>query len=83
MSEAEVGAVAGLWRFPVSAMAGEALDTLDIRDGVVGDRIFGVHDARTGEIASLGRNQRFVTMPNGFARYAEPDGIELSADGIV
>ena len=46
-------------------------------------RIFGVHDARTGEIASLGRNQRFVTMPNGFARYAEPDGIELSADGIV
>lgn len=84
MSEVEVGIVAGLWRFPVSSMAGEELDTLKTgRNGVVWHRIFGVGDARKGEIALPGRNQRFVTVPNGFARYAGPDGIELSADGIA
>ena len=83
MTMPEAGGIAGLWRYPVSSMAGEALDTIDIgNDGIIGDRIFGVRDARTGEIASPGRNQRFVTVPNGLARYAEPDGIELSADGL-
>lgn len=79
----QAGTIAGLWRYPVSSMAGEALAELAIgEDGVVGDRIFGVRDAHTGTIASPGRNHRFVTVPNGFARYVEPDGIELSADGL-
>jgi uncharacterized protein YcbX len=38
MSEA-VGAVTGLWRFPVKSMRGEKVETAEVTDrGVVGDR---------------------------------------------
>jgi uncharacterized protein YcbX len=37
-----VGRVAGLWRYPVKSMAGEALDAIDVSwDGLAGDRRWG------------------------------------------
>src|SRR5262249_45202590 len=39
--------VAELWRYPVKSLAGEALDTVDILpDGIPGDRVVQVYDAR-------------------------------------
>jgi uncharacterized protein YcbX len=39
--------VAELWRYPVKSLAGERLDRAEIRpDGVVGDRLVQVYDAR-------------------------------------
>ena len=39
--------VAELWRYPVKSLAGEQLDAVDILlDGIPGDRVVQVHDAR-------------------------------------
>lgn len=75
------GAVAELWRYPVSSMAGEQLDQLDVdAAGVAGDRIWGLLDAATGRIASPGREKHFVGVPRAYARAME-GGIALSLDG--
>jgi uncharacterized protein YcbX len=52
VSEA-VGAIEGLWRFPVKSMPGEKLDAVDVtEDGLLGDRAYGVIDTDTGKALS-------------------------------
>ncbi len=77
------GTVSSLWRYPVSSMGGERLETMPLAaDGVVGDRIWGLIDAATDRIASPGREKHFVTVPHGHARLAaDPACVEVSADG--
>ena len=49
---AMIGKVAALWRYPASSLAGEALDAAIVDShGVEGDRLFGVVDAISGDIA--------------------------------
>jgi len=75
------GKVAELWRYPVSSMAGEQLDQLEVdAGGVAGDRIWGLLDAATGRIASPGREKHFLGVPRAHAR-AVGEGIALSLDG--
>jgi hypothetical protein len=80
---AAVGVVSALWRYPVSSMGGERLETMSLhQDGVVGDRIWGLVDAANERIASPGREKHFVTVPHGHARLAvDPGHVEISADG--
>lgn len=52
------GTIAGLWRYPVKSMAGEALDVAVMTDrGVLGDRSYAIIDAADGKVAS-GKNPR-------------------------
>ena len=75
------GTVAELWRYPVSSMAGEQLDQLDVdAAGVAGDRIWGLIDAATGRIASPGREKHFIGVPGAHAK-AMAEGVALSLDG--
>jgi uncharacterized protein YcbX len=75
------GAVAELWRYPVSSMAGEQLARLQIEaGGVAGDRIWGLLDAATGRIASPGREKHFVGVPRAHAKVTG-EGVVLSLDG--
>lgn len=75
------GKVAELWRYPVSSMAGEQLDQLQLdAGGVAGDRIWGLLDAATGRIASPGREKHFIGVPRAYAK-AMGAGIALSLDG--
>lgn len=75
------GQVTELWRYPVSSMAGERLDQLDVdAAGVAGDRIWGLLDAATGRIASPGREKHFIGVPRAYAKAME-EGIALSLDG--
>ena len=75
------GQVTELWRYPVSSMAGEQLDQLDVDAvGVAGDRIWGLLDAATGRIASPGREKHFVGVPRAHAK-AMGEGVALSLDG--
>jgi uncharacterized protein YcbX len=75
------GAVAELWRYPVSSMAGEQLTELQVESsGVAGDRIWGLLDAATGRIASPGREKHFVGVPRAHAKVTG-EGIALSLDG--
>jgi len=76
-----MGQVAELWRYPVSSMAGERLDQLQVDgSGVAGDRIWGLLDAATGRIASPGREKHFIGVPRAHAK-ATGEGVALSLDG--
>ena len=47
-----LGRVAELWRYPASSLGGERLETMLVEPlGVLGDRLYGLVNARTGEIA--------------------------------
>lgn len=60
----DTGRVTELWRYPVSSLAGERNDAMDIgANGVVGDRRFGVVDATTGEPGSPDTAARWHRLP--------------------
>jgi len=85
-----VGAVRGLWRFPVKSMQGEELDAADLTEGgIVGDRAYAVMDRETGKVASakhpklwpdLLQCRAAFTRPPRRGEEAPPVRIEL-ADG--
>ncbi len=64
--------LAGLWRYPVKSLGGEALHTVQLTaDGVLGDRTVHVRDAR-GPLTGRTRH-RLLTLPVDTA----PDGAPL------
>lgn len=86
---AVVGRVARLWRYPASSLGGESLPELTVgTDGAVGDRLFGLVDAATGEIAKPDANSKWHGVPSIAARLVDgklevrtPDGKWLAAPG--
>ena len=53
--------VAGLWRYPVKSMQGEALESLELTPGgIKGDRRFGLLDLESGTIISAKRDGRLL-----------------------
>jgi len=53
--------VSGLWRHPVKSFQGERVDTAVLeRDGILGDRRWGVRDQRTGRILTARRMPRLL-----------------------
>ena len=91
-----VGAVAGLWRFPVKSMRGERLEQAELTEhGLVGDRAFALIDAETGKVVSaksvklfpglLGCRAAFVEPPRAGGglppvRIVLPDGTSVTSD---
>ena len=91
-----VGAVAGLWRFPVMSMRGELLEQAEFTElGLVGDRAYALIDADTGKVVSakstrlfpglFGCRAAFVEPPRSGGelppvRIALPDGTSVSSD---
>jgi hypothetical protein len=62
-AEGRVGAVAGLWRFPVKSMGGERLDEAELTGrGIAGDRAFAVIDVETGKVVSAKSVRLFPQM---------------------
>ncbi len=77
-----VGRVAGLWRYPASSLGGEALDAIDINaSGVAGDRLFGLIDAATGEIARPDANRKWHGVPRIAARLSRDGALEIRVPG--
>ena len=53
--------VAGVWRHPVKSMQGEALDAAVLeRDGIAGDRAWGVVDRSSGLVLNAKREGRLL-----------------------
>lgn len=91
-----VGAIAGLWRFPVKSMRGEWLEQAELTErGLVGDRAYALVDTDTGKVVSaksvrlfpdlLGCRAAFVEPPRSGGqlppvRIALPDGTSVSSD---
>jgi uncharacterized protein len=76
-----IGRLQAIWRYPVSSLCGESLASAEIDgDGVRGDRLAGVVDSSTGEIAAPEKKRRWRAAPEIEARLAGP-GIELRLPG--
>ncbi|OLP45409.1 MOSC domain-containing protein [Rhizobium oryziradicis] len=55
-----IGQIAEIWRYPVSSLGGEQLQTVDITTtGIVGDRQFGLFETSTGKTASPENDSRW------------------------
>jgi uncharacterized protein len=86
-----VAAVAGLTRYPVKSLQGEALDAVSLyEDGVGGDRRFAFRDLETGRIASAKQPRPWRALLDLTAHTAgegvvvrTPAGVELSIEDPV
>jgi uncharacterized protein len=68
-----VGAVAGLWRFPVKSMRGERLEQAELTEsGLVGDRAYALIDANTGKVVSAKSVKLFPDLFDCRAAFVEP-----------
>ena len=78
----DAGQVAGLWRYPASSLGGESLTELAIgTDGAQGDRLFGLVDAATGEIARPDANSKWHGVPSIATRLAGDGRLEVMTPG--
>jgi uncharacterized protein YcbX len=76
------GRVIGLWRYPASSLAGEALSEMAVdAGGAAGDRLFGLVDAATGEIARPDANAKWHGVPRIAARLAGDGSLEIRTPG--
>jgi len=70
--------VAALWRYPVSSLAGESMAEMAVApDGVEGDRLFGLVEAATGEIARPDAGPKWHGVPRLAARLGDGGGLEI------
>src|SRR5215218_7623561 len=68
-----VGAVAGLWRFPVKSMRGERLEQAELTEhGLVGDRAYALIDTDTGKVVSAKSVRLFPNLLDCRAAFVEP-----------
>jgi hypothetical protein len=68
-----VGAVGGVWRFPVKSMLGEELDVADVSEGgIVGDRAYALVDRETGKVASAKHPKLWPELLHCRASFVEP-----------
>jgi uncharacterized protein YcbX len=74
MHSSHAGSIAGLFRYPVKSMAGEALTVAAVQagHGVQGDRAFAVIDATTGHVASAKHPRMWGALLGHAARFVEP-----------
>lgn len=65
--------VVSLWRYPVKSMMGEELNACDVtKQGVRGDRAYGVVDQETGKLANAKNPKKWPEMFYYRAAYTEP-----------
>lgn len=70
--------VAGLWRYPASSLGGESLSVMAVGiDGAEGDRMFGLVDAASGEIARPDSNGKWHGAPRISTRLQEDGKLEI------
>ena len=75
----EIGRVAGLWRYPASSLGGEPMGILDIgSSGAAGDRLFGLVEVATDEIARPDGDRKWHFVPRIKARLAAGDALEIA-----
>src|SRR3712207_1459600 len=68
-----VGAMAGLWRFPVKSMRGERLEQAELTEhGLIGDRAYALIDEDTGKVVSAKRVRQFPDLFGCRAAFVEP-----------
>lgn len=77
------GRITELWRYPVSSLGGERLEAAELdAAGVHGDRLWGLMDRESGEVAYPEKRRRWRPTPELKARL-EAAGPAISRDGAA
>lgn len=80
--DSQPGRIASLWRYPASSLGGESLAEMTVgTGGAEGDRLFGLVDAATGEIASPDADRKWHGVPRIAARLAGSGNLEVMTPG--
>jgi uncharacterized protein YcbX len=75
-TQAVVGSVGSLWRYPVKSLLGEELNTTDVTErGLLGDRAYALIDLSTGKVASAKNPRKWGRLFSFRAAYIEPPRI--------
>ena len=75
VTQAEIGAVISLWRYPVKSMLGEELDSAQVGDhGLLGDRAYALLDSSDGKVASAKNPRKWPNLFAFQAAFIEPAG---------
>ena len=78
------GRIAGLWRYPVKSMQGEALQACEVGEqGLAGDRSYGVIDLETGKVASAKRPGRWAALLGFQAAFTSPPAVDAPAPPVL
>ena len=73
--------VVGIWRYPVKSLQGEALDASVVeRDGLEGDRLWGIRDGRTGRILTARRRPELAARGRVLPRRTARDHVARWSD---
>jgi uncharacterized protein YcbX len=80
--------IVGIWRYPVKSLQGEALDQAVVeRDGLEGDRRWGIRDGRTGRILTARRRPELLHAAAAYAHgllvITLPDGRVAAGPGAA
>ncbi|MBC8292701.1 MAG: MOSC N-terminal beta barrel domain-containing protein [Proteobacteria bacterium] len=76
MTTTTIGELAGLWRYPVKSMQGEALASASQgRDGVAGDRGWALRDEKAGEIRGAKKMPLLMRCSASYSSASEESGI--------
>ncbi len=79
---AALGRIARLWRYPASSLGGESLTEMAVdAGGAEGDRLFGLVDTQTGEIARPDAHVKWHGVPRILARLGEDGGLQVRIPG--
>jgi uncharacterized protein len=79
----QLGTTRELWRYPVSSLTGEQLETVELDEaGVAGDRRWGLFDADSRAVAAPEKERRWRPVPALRSRLAD-HGLEISSDGAT
>lgn len=74
-----IGAVAGIWRYPVKSFQGEALISARLtRAGLAGDRAFALIDRGDGKAASAKNPRKWPGLLHCHARFVEEEVVEMT-----
>lgn len=77
-----LGRVTGLWRYPVSSLAGEPMPALFVAgQGSDGDRLYGLVDAASGEIARPDTVAKWHLVPRIRTRLGSDRRLEIAVPG--
>ncbi len=73
LTNATVGSVAGLWRFPVKSMRGERIEQAEVTGrGIVGDRAYALIEVESGKVVSAKSVRNFPDLLGCCAEFVEP-----------
>ena len=82
-TRAGLGAVVGLWRYPVKSMMGEELNATEVTDhGLLGDRAYALVDSSDGKVATAKNPRKWPTLFDFRATFIEPLAVRATVPAV-